>query len=60
MTHLEKALIPLAGVAVMMAVVFFTADVQAQHQQVRCINIMDGETIQIFNQMNCPRGWAPI
>ena len=39
---------------------FFAIAAEAQTNQVRCINLLDGKTVQIFMTMQCPRGWAPV
>ena len=56
MKHLRDFLVAL-GVFATLA--FATGDIFAQTNQVRCVNLLDGETIQIFMGMQCPRGWAP-
>ena len=56
----ESAIWTAIAVAFLLLALGFSTQLMAQHQQVRCINILDGKTVQIFNQQNCPHGWAPI
>ena len=50
----------LIAIGIFATLTFFTGASVAQTNQVRCINLLDGKTVQIFMTMQCPRGWAPV
>lgn len=53
MTHFEKALIPLAGVAVMMAIIF-AGEAMADPKVKYCKDAQTGRVITVEAGMPCP------